>query len=243
MTKPAEQLTRFFISDMPISSIVLLPESEAHHAARVLRLNPGDAIELVDGAGHLLEAALLTVSKKEVSAEIKKVSQIPQPQKLSIHLAVAPLKSMDRMMWLLEKAVELGVDAWTPLLTGHTERKSWNADKAFATAVSALKQCRRYYLPRLHPPTAFGDFCRENGSLMWLAHCREGLKKSLYQRAASAPAVVIAIGPEGDFTQEEIELAVQYGATPFTLGEDRLRTETAALKSLIYLQCLHDQPA
>lgn len=235
-------LPLFYAPD--IATNFCLPESEAGHCLRVLRSSVGDEILITDGRGSLYEAALTEVSKKACTVEILSHTQWHKPWHGQMTLAVAPTKAIERMEWLLEKAVEIGVDRIILLRAKHSERKHINADRLERIMLSAMKQSQKALLPELLPELPLAqalELCRSGQLLM--AHCRVA-EGELHPRVLpsfcyrSGQDVSLFIGPEGDFTIEEILLAQSLGAHTISLGESRLRTETAALVGLQWLHTL-----
>jgi 16S rRNA (uracil1498-N3)-methyltransferase len=217
------------------TDMVQLPEEEAHHAASVLRLKVGENIGLLDGKGQRAEASIVEITKRGVLAHIHARVLHPAERVARIHLAVAPTKQMDRYEWFVEKAVEIGVDRITPLMTERTERTRLRIDRLERVAVSAMKQSQRSWLPRIDEPTTLKDLLQEElpdqRSFGWC----EGQHAPLMTAYAPSEHVVLLIGPEGDFTGEEAELLRKQGFRAVGLGGARLRTETAALAACMWM--------
>ena len=207
-----------------------LPEEEAGHCIRVLRLTEGDEILLTDGKGMFYKAAISRAHPKHCEVDILESWQQPALWNFQLHIAVAPTKNMDRMEWFAEKATEIGIDAITCLNCRFSERKEVKPARLEKILVSAMKQSQKATLPVL---TGMTDFCtfvtQPFDGRKFIAHCEEGDKKLLKQLYQPGENVLVLIGPEGDFSPEEIELALKTGFLPISLGESRLRTETAAL--------------
>ena len=207
-----------------------LPEEEAGHCIRVLRLTEGDEILLTDGKGMFYKAAISRAHPKHCEVDILESWQQPALWNFQLHIAVAPTKNMDRMEWLAEKATEIGIDAITCLNCRFSERKEVKPARLEKILVSAMKQSQKATLPVL---TGMTDFCtfvtQPFDGRKFIAHCEEGDKKLLKQLYQPGENALVLIGPEGDFSPEEIELALKNGFLPISLGESRLRTETAAL--------------
>ncbi|MCB2410859.1 16S rRNA (uracil(1498)-N(3))-methyltransferase [Hymenobacter lucidus] len=209
-----------------------LPEDESKHAVRVLRLGPGDAVELVDGRGGVYQAAMADANPKRCQLRITGSVQVP-PRAYLTHIAVAPTKNLDRMEWLVEKAVEIGVERITFLRCSRSERRELKLERLEKIAVSALKQSGQAWLPQLDELTDFAAFLPTVApDTTFIAHLEEGERTALSQVAAQGAGCCVLIGPEGDFTPQEIEAARQRGIRPVTLGASRLRTETAALAAV-----------
>ncbi len=219
-----------------ISPIAQLSEEEAHHAFHVLRLRDGDKIGLLDGKGMRAVARIVTISKKGASAEVVEEVLTPKPIR-SMQLVIAPVKNMDRFEWLVEKATEIGVAAITPVICRRSERKELKSERLRKLIVSASKQSQRTWFPVLEEAVPLPDFLSRplNGD-GFIAHCMAGEKAGAIGLSKSENATVL-IGPEGDFDTEEVQLAVQKGFRPLSLGDTRLRTETAGLVavSLFYV--------
>lgn len=207
-----------------------LPEEEAAHAIRVLRLQPGDEVMLTDGKGCFYKAEISVCDKKHCMVHV--VEKQPQAPlwKNHIHLAVAPTKNMDRMEWLAEKATEIGLDELTFLDCRYSERKVIKTERIEKILVSAIKQSLKARLPILHGMTDFSQFVSQpfNGQ-KFIAHCYKNQRQELKDILLPGQDAVVLIGPEGDFSEEEVTLALNHGFVPISLGPSRLRTETAAL--------------
>jgi 16S rRNA (uracil1498-N3)-methyltransferase len=207
-----------------------LEESESKHCVRVLRKSLGDRLILVDGKGGWYEASINDPNPKRCSVEVINEIQHFEKRDYSLHLAVAPTKNIDRFEWMLEKATEIGVDEITPLLCEHSERKQVNNERLQKVMVSAMKQSLKAYLPRLNNLTNFETFLSNNfETAKFIAHCDEGFKKHLFAKVKPKEKVLVLVGPEGDFSPEEIKMAMESGFLEVSLGSSRLRTETAGV--------------
>lgn len=207
-----------------------LPEEEAGHCIRVLRLTEGDEILLTDGKGMFYKAAISRAHPKHCEVDILESWQQPALWNFQLHIAVAPTKNIDRMEWFAEKATEIGIDAITCLNCRFSERKEVKPARLEKILVSAMKQSQKATLPVLTGMTDFRTFVTQPfDGRKFIAHCEEGDKKLLKQLYQPGENALVLIGPEGDFSPEEIELALKNGFLPISLGESRLRTETAAL--------------
>jgi 16S rRNA (uracil1498-N3)-methyltransferase len=212
------------------SDIVTLSTEESAHLARVLRLRQGQEIGLVDGKGGTAIASLLDVNPKNSMATVVK-RQIRPSRPYHLHMVVAPTKNIDRFEWFLEKATECGIEEITPLICEHSERTVVKHDRLQKIVLSAMKQSQRAHLPRLNEAVRLKEFTKGKGQMpeVYMAHCGSG-EKSLFQELyAPGSNATILIGPEGDFSLAEIHLMTEKGARAISLGESRLRTETAAL--------------
>ncbi len=204
-------------------------KEESKHIVKVLRKTLGDTLHITNGKGWLFTAEISIPNINKCVADI--VSKTFQPKHgYNLHLAVAPTKMNDRYEWFLEKATEIGVDSITPIICDHSERKFIKPERFERIIQSAMKQSLSCYLPKLNEVIPFKDFIKQDfkGDL-FMAHCEETDRKSLKQALKPKTDVTILIGPEGDFSVKEIEMAVQNNFIPVTLGETRLRTETAAI--------------
>ncbi len=207
----------------------LLPEEESLHCCKVLRLKEGEMISIIDGVGGFFSARIVVSHPKRTEVEILD-KKFYHKKSFGIHIAIAPTKNMDRMEWFLEKATEIGVDEITPLLCSHSERKQVNAERMLKILVSATKQSKNMFLPRLNPLCPFEEFVmKAQAEGKFIAHCVDTDKKSLLNNCPKNKNVIVLIGPEGDFSDVEIALALSKGFTPVTLGDSRLRTETAGV--------------
>ena len=203
-----------------------LSEEESKHCSQVLRHKKGDQIQLVDGKGGKYQVVISDTTKKTVSYEIISKSQI-EPKPFSIHLAISPTKNMDRMEWMVEKCSEIGVDQLTLLETSHSERRKLRIDRLEKKAVSAMKQSGNPFLLQLNPLTSFNEFVLiGKPGAKYIAHVDEKHPyfSSVLNNGSNA---TILIGPEGDFSQDELASAITAGYQPVSLGGHTLRTETA----------------
>lgn len=210
----------------PGAKVHILSEEESAHACRVLRLKAGDEIELLNGKGDSFNAEITEAHPKKCSLKILDRNSHKKPN-YDIHIAIAPTKNMERLEWFAEKTTELGITHITLILCKNNERKVVKTDRLEKILVSAMKQSKRKFLPFLSELTSFKDFIKDNPQGL-IAHCYDG-EKTVVKNAWSKANSPILIGPEGDFTQEEVQLALQSGYKAIHLGENRLRTETAGL--------------
>ena len=211
----------------------LLPESDSQHCIRVLRKQQGDIIDVIDGRGHRLKCRILDPHPKRTLLEVVQTEELPQPWSGNITVAVAPTKHIDRMEWLVEKLVEIGINRFIPLLCKHSERKEIKRERIEKIAVSAMKQSLKTTLPIIDEMTPLRTFINEFKQAdadRFVAYCDPAVpRKLLAKEIVAGRDNVIMIGPEGDFSPEEIALTLDSGFTAVTLGDCRLRTETAAL--------------
>ena len=217
-----------------------LPEEEAAHALRVLRLQPGDEVMLTDGKGNFHRARISLAAHKRCLVDI--LETLPQPPLWSghLHIALAPTKNMDRTEWFAEKATEIGIDELTFLNCRYSERKVLKTERIAKILVSAVKQSLKARVPRLNEMTDFKTFIRQPfQGQKFIAHCHEGEKTPLKDLVRKGEGATVLIGPEGDFSEEEVRLAEEAGFIPVSLGPSRLRTETAALVACHILNLLN----
>jgi len=205
------------------------PSEESKHIVKVLRKMEGDVLSITNGRGSLFKAKILDANPKKCKAQI--ISEAKTIPKLySLHIAIAPTKMNDRLEWFLEKATEIGIHEITPILCEHSERKVIKPERLEKVLQSAMKQSLQTFLPKLHPLTTLEDFMHSvKGELKLMAHCHPGEKLELKRRVQADKDVVILIGPEGDFSKGEVDLALNQGFLPISLGSNRLRTETAGI--------------
>ncbi len=239
-----------------------LPDGEAHHALRVMRLGVGDELMVTDGKGHVAAARVESLSARGLAYRIEETLAAPPLWRGRLTLAVAPTKSADRMEWLVEKATEVGVDELVFLATRHCQRTHIAMERMEKVALAAMKQSEKAWLPCLRGMVNFSDFVaeeREGGR--FICHCREvptpdshtstlapthdplvntpttpEAKPYLFARLSGEEGNTVLIGPEGDFSEEEVGEAERCGYQGVSLGSSRLRTETAALMALMQMQ-------
>lgn len=221
----------FYVPD--VAPEMELPEEEAGHCIRVLRLKEGDEILLSDGKGTFHDAVITGIDRKHCLVSVRR-SEPQQPLwKGRITLAMAPTKLMERNEWFIEKAVEIGVDRIVFLKTDHSERDVLRMDRVERIAVAAMKQSQKAFLPELVPMMPVLRFMESvSGQDRFIAHCEESSKRHLADCVVPGNDVVTLIGPEGDFSVAEIDAALNGGFVPVSLGPSRLRTETAAIVAL-----------
>ncbi len=211
-----------------------LSEEESKHAVRVLRLSCGDSIDITDGAGRLFSCRIIDDNPKRCSVEVVQTIEEYAPLPYSLTMGVAPTKSIERFEWFLEKATEIGIDQIYPLLSEHSERKAIKLERERKVVTSAMKQSLKAYHPTLHDMTPFKELiAKDSDALRLIAHCGEPLsaegRQFLGDVVPRGATVEILIGPEGDFSPEEVRAALERGYHEISLGDQRLRTETAAV--------------
>jgi 16S rRNA (uracil1498-N3)-methyltransferase len=218
-----------------------LNEEESRHCMKVLRLVIGDVVHLIDGRGGLYEAEIVSESKRNVTLSVLHTTTAYQKRNHSLHIAVAPTKNIDRLEWFLEKATEIGIDQITPVICDRSERKIVKIDRLNKVITSAVKQSLQAYHPVLNEAVSFRDFItKHKADYQMIAHCIDGEPRNFISQVTEpGKSYLVLIGPEGDFTPDEIELALQNDFKPLTLGNTRLRTETAALAACFEVNYLN----
>lgn len=220
----------------------ILSEEESKHAIRVLRLQIGDKVHLIDGRGGLYEAEILDPHPKRTVLTVLNVQENYQKSSYHLHIAVAPTKNIDRFEWFLEKATEIGIQEITPIICEHSERKEVKLDRLNKVIIAAMKQSLKAYIPKLNPAITFSQFCKQQESNLAtkvIAHCIDSEKQFLNQVLQPKAQYILLIGPEGDFSTTEIDQALHLGYQPISLGDARLRTETAAMTSCVEVSLLN----
>lgn len=218
-----------------------LPDEEAVHAVRVLRLSPGDEMMLMDGRGTFFQAVVTEATQRRCAYEI--LATLPQQPQWTgrVHLALAPTKMMERTEWLVEKATETGIDELSLIDCQFSERRAVKMPRIEKIAVAAMKQSRKAWLPQLNEMQSFRHFIgRHTTGRRFIAHCyneipREHLFELLGEGQPDEAALVM-IGPEGDFSFDEVQMAIEAGFVSVDLGKSRLRTETAGLAAVMMMQ-------
>ncbi|MEZ3518653.1 MAG: 16S rRNA (uracil(1498)-N(3))-methyltransferase [Muribaculaceae bacterium] len=225
-------MIQFFAPD--IESTGILPPEDSLHCIRVLRHHPGDMITVINGRGHRFECRIISDDPRATAIDIISSSLIKPHWGCSLWLAVAPTKNMDRMEWMVEKAVEIGVDRITPVLCAHSERKVLKTERLHKIAVAAMKQSLKTTLPIIDPLTPIQQFLKmQDHGQKFMGYCDAAYPRLLLAREYKPAAdATLLIGPEGDFSPEEVDMAVAAGFIPATFGQSRLRTETAAIVAL-----------
>jgi 16S rRNA (uracil1498-N3)-methyltransferase len=219
----------FYEQQIPTtSSHFTVNEETSKHCTQVLRMKAGALLQLTDGIGNLYKASIISEDKKKTVVLIEEHATVPPPTKKT-SIAIALLKNANRFEWFLEKATEIGVTEIQPLVTDHTEHTRFRFDRMNGILIAAMLQSQQTWLPILHEPVAFGVCIKQSKHQQKLiAHCEDGRKQFIKDLPASKE-IQILIGPEGDFSQEEIQLALTAGFVPVSLGETRLRAETAGI--------------
>lgn len=214
-----------------IADTLTLPEVESGHCVRVLRLSEGDEIGLIDGRGTFYRAEITLAHNKRCGVRI--IEELKQPSHWAgkIEIAIAPTKNLDRIEWFAEKTTEMGIDSIVPLLCRFSERKEMKGERIEKILISAMKQSLKAVLPQLREMTPFDQYVKEEfDGQKFIAHCHADIPRQLLSQSYTPGSQVrILIGPEGDFSPEEVALALANGYRPISLGASRLRTETAGI--------------
>lgn len=219
----------FYTPDIE-TDIYVLSEEESKHAVRVLRLTENDTVKLTDGKGGWFDAQILDAHPKRCSLQVQtKISEYGK-RYYRTHIAVAPTKNIERIEWFLEKAVEIGLDEISLIYCDFSERRNVKIERLEKIAAAAMKQSMQAYMPVINEPCKFSDFIKKNlPANRFIAHCYETERYSLKQCLQPNSETLILIGPEGDFSENEIQLVLKNSFKPVIMGNTRLRTETAAL--------------
>ena len=207
---------------------VIFSADEKKHLTKVLRKQEGDIISVIDGKGYLYSTKINSLDKNSSLIEIIKKEKKKKKHNYHLHIGIAPTKNISRFEWFLEKATEIGIDEITPIICNRSERKKINIQRCNRILISSIKQSLKFYKPKLNVPSNFSDFINEKleGDKL-IAHCLKTEKNKINK--SNLKKYTILIGPEGDFTENEINLALKNGFKATTLGKSRLRTETAGI--------------
>jgi len=229
----------FYIEQLdPQSSLITLNEETSKHVVQVLRMKEGEQLQLTDGKGNLLLAEISDAHKRNCVVRTKAASFIPQAAK-KVSIAISLVKNASRFEWFLEKATEIGVSEIIPLICERTEKQKFRYDRMKGICISAMLQSQQTWLPVLHEPVMYTEYIRtiegNNDLTKLIAHCEEPGGKTNLSTIKPLNHSTILIGPEGDFTKQEIEFALQNNFIPVSLGETRLRTETAGVVAVALL--------
>ena len=221
-------MTLFYVPNLATEHV--LPEEESLHAVKVLRLKVGDGLVVVDGVGGYHIAKITLPHPKRCAFELIESQFEFGKRDYKLHIAIAPTKNMDRLEWFVEKATEIGIDEITPIICRFSERKMVKAERLEKIIVSAAKQSVKAYFPKLNPQCTFDELIKNHQATQkFIAHCYDSEKRQLKTEIVPAKDMLVLIGPEGDFSKEEVDKAIKNGFLPVSLGESRLRTETAGV--------------
>ncbi len=229
------QLPFFFEENIPLSDKFILSEESSKHIVQVLRMHETEQLLVTNGKGEVLKVSIVAADKKKT--EVKIIERTFFPQNIAkVSIAISLIKNIHRFEWFLEKAAEIGVSEIIPLIGQRTEKQYFRHDRMKNIVVSAMLQSQQAWLPLLHEPVKFTEFIKNSSHQnKYIAHCMDGSKRQLNNEVIQQGDTLILIGPEGDFTKEEIESALQNNYIPVSLGETRLRTETAGLVAAVLL--------
>lgn len=224
----------FYVSGLSESSKdVVLDQDQSKHAIRVMRMQEGDEFIAINGAGIKAHCRIAIPNKNKCEARVLDV-QLQKKSGRLVGIAIAPTKNMDRIEWFCEKATEIGIDAIYFFTSKNSERRTIKLERIDKIVVSALKQSQRFFKPSVHDLTEFDELVKNVGyTKRFIAHCEDDEKYEIQDQLQNNEDCLILIGPEGDFSIEEVEVAKSSGFLPITLGENRLRTETAGLVALM----------
>ncbi len=221
----------FYKEDINTESIeIVLEEATSKHIVQVLRMQNGEQLQLTNGKGDLFTAEISDNNRKRCVVNVVEKFKIQSP-KFKVSIAISLIKNSSRFEWFLEKATEIGITEIVPLICNRTEKSAFKYDRMKSILVSAMLQSQQTWLPKLSEPIKFNDLVQSsNHQQKFIAHCLEGAKRNLTDlNNESLSSKIILIGPEGDFTPEEIELALENHFSAVAIGETRLRTETAGI--------------
>ena len=230
-----------FLSDDTSQPYATLLPDESRHCVRVLRMGIGSELWVTSGNGVMCHAIVTSPDERACEVEIKERIDHYDARPFHLHIAVAPTKNSARLEWLVEKAVEIGIDRITPVICDHSERAVQRTDRLSRIALSAMKQSLKAQQPQIDVPIPLSEFLHQpvEGS-KYVCYCTGNERHTLHESYIPGTDATVLIGPEGDFSAQEINLALQQGYTPITLGKSRLRTETAALYAITVLNFMND---
>lgn len=238
----------FYTPDISGTDVYALNEEESKHCIRVLRLSAGSKISLIDGKGGWYDAVITDDNAKRCVVKITETKKNVSKRTAHLHIAIAPTKSIDRIEWFIEKATEIGIDEISLIDCKNGERSIVKTERLIKVATSAIKQSLKAYLPKVNELIRFEKFIQSTTNFKgqkFIAHCNEsilnrGSKEHLKNLYSKGSAALILIGPEGDFTIDEVKLALDNGFREISLGDSRLRTETAALYACIVVNFMNE---
>lgn len=231
----------FYTPNITDATNFVLDETESKHAIKVLRLNQGDKICLVNGTGTFYTAEIINAHAKK--CEVKIINQQKENyNKPAIHIAIAPTKNNDRLEWFIEKTTEIGITTISPIICDHSERKVLKIERLEKRAISAMKQSLKATLPTINEAANFKNFIDTipTTTEKYIAHCYDDNLPHLKEVYTKSKDCIVLIGPEGDFSIQEVELALKNGYIPISLGKSRLRTETAGLVACNIVNLLNE---
>ncbi len=232
---------QIFYSPVIQNNEIVLDETESRHAVRVLRLGVGSRVRVVNGSGGSFLGEISVARPRRCRIKILETQQAKSERDFRLHIAIAPTKNIDRLEWFLEKATEIGIDEITPLLCEHSERKIIKEERLKKKLISAMKQSGKATLPKLNPVTSFDELTGTAGTVQkYIAHCHPGEKPHFKNVLKKGADTLVIIGPEGDFSETEVEKAKSQGFRGISLGNARLRTETAGIVACMIVHLGHE---
>ncbi len=224
----------FFEQNLPLSNEFILSEETSKHVSQVLRMKEGEQIRITNGKGHTITTEIVLPNKKKTKAKIVS-REFSEPPKSKITIAISLIKNTNRFEWFAEKATEIGISAIIPVICKRSEKTHFRIERIRSILISAMLQSQQSWLPEISEPVKFSDLIRNEEQQKFIAHCLPEDKKELKEVAIKSNSKIILIGPEGDFTEEEIQQAIQENYAPVSLGDTRLRTETAGIVAAVLL--------
>ena len=226
----------FYVENIQaVGEVFQLNEETSKHMVQVLRMNAGTMVSLTDGKGKKANAEVVDAHKKKCSVLVKEVMVLPSPDKKTA-IAISLVKNTSRFEWFLEKAAELGITTVYPLLCERTEKLHFRTDRMKGILVSAMLQSQQVWLTEIHKPTSFADLIHtQTFRSKYIAYCGEEYPRNALHQEQTVLETLVLIGPEGDFTTSEVKQAIERGFQPVTLGNNRLRTETAGVAAAVVL--------
>lgn len=222
------------------NNAAILNEEESLHCVKVLRHKVGDTIQVIDGKGTRAIGTIEAAHAKQCAVSLSSKETVVKTRRYDLQIAIAPTKNIERIEWFVEKAVEMGIDRITSIKCKNSERTVVKEDRLRKVAESAVKQSQQAYIPVIDPLMEFKEFIKTSqADVKLIAHCEKNEKKNIKDYVVPGKSYCVLIGPEGDFTAEEIRLALDAGYVPVSLGDTRLRTETAGLYACAALAVLN----
>lgn len=222
------------------NNAAILNEEESLHCVKVLRHKVGDTIQVIDGKGTRAIGTIEAAHAKQCAVSLSSKETVAKTRNYDLHIAIAPTKNIERIEWFVEKAVEMGIDRISSIKCKNSERTVVKEDRLRKVAESAVKQSQQAYIPGIDPLVEFKEFIKNTtADVKLIAHCEKEEKNSIKVHIKANTSYCVLIGPEGDFTKEEIRIALDAGYLPVSLGDTRLRTETAGMYACAALAVLN----
>lgn len=229
----------YYLPSIDENTVVLNPD-KAKHCIKVLKYRIGDNLFFTDGKGKLFKTVIVDDNLKACKIEIKEIIENYQPLNHYLHIAISPIKNLSRFEWFIEKATEIGISEITPLICQRTEKNHININRLTNIAIAAIEQSLKTTLPRINPAVKFEEFVvNNNNSLKLIAHCEDSEKIFINNIDKKIKNTIVMIGPEGDFSSNEIIFSKKHNFIPIILNNYRLRTETAAIVACNAINLLH----